>query len=110
MDQKKWPVLAQVLIALGCIGSLMTIVRGFALSDIFLIIFGLAGLIIYWSVYKLKGWSLIGLNIFLSLNIVFNLIAFFIQKGVNPTFIISMCVPVLFLFYFNSASIRQLFK
>ncbi len=110
MDAKKWPVLAQVLIALGCIGSLMSIVRGFSLSDIITIIFGLAGLVIYWSVYKFKGWALIGLNIFLALNIILNLIAFFVQKGANPAFIISMCVPILFLFYFNSSSIRQLFE
>ncbi|MCX5696656.1 MAG: hypothetical protein NTU54_01575 [Candidatus Omnitrophica bacterium] len=109
MDTKKWPVFAQVLIALGCIGSLISVVGGFAQSNIMVIIFGLAGLAIYWNVYRFKKWALIGLNILLSLNMALSLIAIFSQRGIVPVFIISLCLPILLLFYFNSSSIRQLF-
>jgi len=58
MEQKRWPVLAQVLIALGVIGSMMSIVRGFSTQDILGGVLGIAALIIYWNVYKFKKWAL----------------------------------------------------
>lgn len=109
MDVKKWPVLAQVLIALGCIGSLMSIVRGLSQQDIVLIIFGIAGLVIYWSVYKIKNWALIGLNIFLSLNILLNLINFFSKGGMTLS-IFAVGFSMLLLGYFNSPKVKELFK
>jgi hypothetical protein len=110
MSEKKWPVFGQILIALGCIGSVIGVAGGIIQRNIAVLIFSLAAALIYWNVYKFKGWAKIGLNIFLSLNILFNLLAFFVQKGVNLVFIISMCMPILFLFYFNSGQIRRLFK
>ena len=58
MEQKRLPVLAQVLIALGVIGSMMSIVRGFSTQDILGGVLGIAALIIYWNVYKFKKWAL----------------------------------------------------
>ena len=109
MEDKKWPVLAQVLIALGVIGSLMSVVRGFSTQDILGAILGIAALIIYWSVYKFKKWALTGLTILLSLTILLNLVSLF--RG-TPILICLMGIGIsaLVLIYFNSAKVKELFQ
>jgi hypothetical protein len=109
MEDKKWPVLGQVLIALGVIGSLMSIVRGFSTQDILGGILGIAALVIYWSVYKFKKWALTGLTILLSLTILLNLVGLF--RG-TPILICIMGIVIsaVVLMYFNSAKIKELFQ
>lgn len=108
MDTKKWPIIAQILIALGVIGSLRSIVGGLSQSDTLGVISGIVGLLIYWNVYKIKSWALIGLSILLSLNILLSLINIF--KGESlPISLIVVGFSALVLIYFNSAKIKTLF-
>ncbi len=108
MDAKKWPVLAQVLIALGCINGLRGIIGGWAGQSIVDSIFGIAGLIIFWSVYKFKYWALIGLTILLSLNILSMILNMF--GGTPPAMgIIMVAFNGLIIYYFNSKAIKNLF-
>lgn len=81
MDSKKWPILAQVLIALGIIASLMNIVRGLLQKNILSLLLSIIGIVIWWSVYKFKKWALAGISIFLSLNIILTLIGFLSKIG-----------------------------
>lgn len=108
MDVKKWPVLAQILIALGCFGGLRGIIGGLSSQNVLDVIFGIAALAIFWSVYKFKTWALKSLIIFLSLNILFMIIS--ILRGMPPV----IGVTVIFLngfiiYYFNSKEIKELF-
>lgn len=108
MDRKKWPVLAQILIALGCIGGLRGIIGGLSSSSVVDIIFGMAGLVIFWSVYKFKPWALLGLTVLLSLNILFMIFNMF--GGMPPVMgIIIITVNGLIIYYFNSKTIKELF-
>ena len=52
MQEKKWPVLAQVLIGLGCLGGLRGILSGLFQQDWITGIFGLAALVIFWCFYR----------------------------------------------------------
>jgi len=108
MDNKKWPVLAQILIGLGVIGGLMNIIGGLYQKNIIMVIAGIAGLVIYWNVYKFKKWALIGLNILLSLSIALTLIS--IGKMPNLILFVAIIYPALVLIYFNSAKIKELFR
>lgn len=108
MENKKWPILAQILIGLGVIGSLLNFIQGITQRYILGIIFGILGIVIYWSVYKLKKWALIGLNILLSLNIIFTL--FYIKIAPISISLIVIIITVLIIVYFNSAKIKQLFS
>ena len=108
METKKWPVLAQILIALGCIGGLMGIARGFSNTGVLDIIFGIAGLVIFWNIYKFKPWALKGLTILLALNIIFMLFSIF--YGVPLLMgIIAITLNGFIIYYFNSAKIKVLF-
>ena len=107
MDTKKWPVLGQILIGLGVIGGLMNIAMGLSQKNIIMIIAGIIGIVTYWSVYKLKRWALIGLNILLSLSIAFTLVN--IGKMPNLILFVAIIYPALVLIYFNSAKIKELF-
>ena len=108
MDTKKWPVLGQILIGLGVIGGLMNITGGVWQKNILMIIAGIVGLVIYWSVYKFKKWALIGLNILLSLSIAFTLV----NIGKMPTLILLVAIiyPLLLIMYFNSTKVKELFR
>ncbi len=108
MGTKKWPIIAQVLIALGVIGSLRNIVGGLSQPDTLGVISGIIGLLIYWNVYKIKSWALAGLNILLSLNIFLSLTNIF-KGGLLPISLIVVGFSVLVLIYFNSTKIRTLF-
>lgn len=107
MDTKKWPVLGQILIALGVIGGLMNIALGLSQKNILMIIAGIVGLVIYWNLYKFEKWALIGLNILLSLSIAFTLV----NIGKMPTLILLVAIiyPLLLIIYFNSVKIKELF-
>ncbi len=107
MDTKKWPVLGQILIGLGVIGGLMNIALGLSQKNILVIIAGIVGLVIYWGVYKLKKWALIGLNILLSLSIALTLVN--IGKMSTLILLVAIIYPALVLIYFNSAKIKELF-
>ena len=107
MDTKKWPVLGQILIGLGVIGGLMNIAMGLSQKNIIMIIAGIIGIVTYWSVYKLKRWALIGLNILLSLSIALTLTS--IGKMPNLILFVAIIYPALVLIYFNSAKIKELF-
>ena len=107
MENKKWPVLGQILIGLGVIGGLMNIVLGLSHKNILVIIVGIVGLVIYWNLYKFKKWALIGLNILLSLSIALTLVN--IGKTPNLILFVAIIYPALVLIYFNSAKIKELF-
>ncbi|MDP2940012.1 MAG: hypothetical protein Q8O13_08040 [Candidatus Omnitrophota bacterium] len=108
MDAKKWSILAQILIALGCLSGLRGIIWGLSNKSVLDIIFGLAGLIIFWSVYKFKTWALTGLTVVLSLNIIFTLFGIF---GGLPLIIgvIVIALNGFIIYYFNSQTIKNLF-
>lgn len=108
MDSKKWPIFAQILIALGCIGGIRGILGGAMNSSILDFVFGIAILVIFWCVYKFKSWALMGLTIVLSLHIIFMLISIF--RG--TPIILGIIVIVLngsIIYYFNSQTIKNLF-
>jgi len=109
MENKKWPVLAQILIGLGVIGALMNITNGLSQQNILQMTLGIAGLIIYWSIYRFKKWALIGFNILLPYSILSFLLA---NIGRIPTLnlLIAISIPVFILIYFNLAKIRELFR
>ena len=108
MENKKWPILAQILIGLLFICSLMYFVGGLFNKNIPAIITGIVFFIIILNLYSFKKWALIVLNILLSLNITTVLI----NLGKMPTlnFFVAISYPVLVLIYFNSAKIRELFR
>jgi len=115
MPNKKWPVFAQLLIAIGVISSLRYIILSFLngvfLQDIFGILYSIVGLVIYWSIYKLKKWALIGLNILLSFNIFLNLISFLNRSRPTLNCSIGIIFSVLMLIYFNfDKRIKKLFS
>lgn len=105
MSKKKWPVFAQLLIAIGVISSLRYIILSFLngvfLQDIFGILYSIVGIVIYWSIYKLKKWALIGLNILLSLNIVINLMSLLNKSRPTLNCAIGIVFSVFMLIYFN---------
>jgi len=109
MDTKKWPTLAQVLIALGCIGGLMGIARGLAEKNVLAIVFGIAALVIFWSVYQFKPWALKGLTILLSLDILFVVVSIFIGGVPVVIGVIVLGIKGLILYYFNTKPIKALF-
>lgn len=101
MDTKKWPILAQVLIASGIFGSIAGVLKGLLGNDIVGLILGIAGIVIFWSFYKFKKWALTGINILLSLNILLNLITLFSTTG-GMIYFVGICYSVLVLVYFNT--------
>lgn len=109
MDTKKWPTLAQVLIALGCIGGLMGITRGLAEKNMIEIVFGIAGLVIFWGVYQFKPWALKGLTILLSLDILFAVVSTFTGGVPVVLGVIALGIKGMILYYFNSKPIKALF-
>lgn len=109
MNTKKWPVLAQILIALGCIGGLAGIIRGLSSKGVLDAIFGITGLIIFWNVYKFKPWALKGLTILLALNIIFMLFNIFYGTPLIVG-IIAIALNGFIIYYFNSAVIKVLFS
>lgn len=109
MDNKKWPVLAQVLIALGLIGPGIGLVGTILTKSIPGVILSLAGLIVYWNFYQFKKWAKTGVNIFLVLNIISNLIMAF-QGTKSSMYVVGVAFSVLVLVYFNSSSIKALFE
>lgn len=109
MDVRKWPILAQIIIALGCLGGIRGIIWGLSNRSILDAILGLAGLVIFWCVYKFKAWALIGVTVILSLNIIFTILSIF--NGFSP--IVGIIVIVLngfIIYYFNSQVIKKLFN
>lgn len=114
MNSKKWPGLAQLMIAIGVISSLryiiLSILSGMLLQDTFGLLYSIAGLVIFWSVYKLKSWAVVGLNIFLSVTIVLNLISFLNAMRPPLSCAIGIVFSVLMLAYFNSKKIKELFN
>ncbi|HSV43089.1 MAG TPA: hypothetical protein VLJ10_00915 [Candidatus Bathyarchaeia archaeon] len=109
MNTKKWSTLAQVLIALGCVGGLMGIARGLADKNILSIVFGIASFVIFWSVYQFKPWALKGLTILLSLDILFVVVSI-VTGGVPVVLgVIALGIKGMILYYFNSKPIKVLF-
>lgn len=108
MDTKKWPLLAQILIGLGIISSLVNIYEGLLLKNLLGIVVGIIGLLIYWYVYKFKKWALIVLNILLSLSIAMALVS--IGKIPKLILFVAIIYPASLLLYFNSTKIRELFR
>jgi predicted membrane channel-forming protein YqfA (hemolysin III family) len=116
---KKWPVLAQLIIAIGvlngigylAIATLYGLEKGFKGYTYYFLTFllGIAGIIIYWNFYKLKKWAITGLNIYLSISIVLFMLSFFSKAPdvLMSSFGIVFLVSVLI--YFNSKKIRNLF-
>lgn len=109
MDLKRWPILAQVLLGLGCIGSLRNIAAGWVGHDYFNILIGLGGFFIFWSVYKFKSWAPLGLTIFLSLNILVLILGILGGFPIVVAFI-SIAINGFTIYYFNSAKIKTLFQ
>ncbi len=108
---KKWPVLAQVLIGLGCIGGLLG-VGGLLFSkekDIIHGIMGVAGIVIWWNLYKFKPWALLALTILYVVSILFGIFALF--QGAPLVFvIIGIVFQGLIIWYFNSPPVRTLMQ
>lgn len=109
MDAKKWPILAQILIALGCVSGFRGIIGGLVDRSILDIILGIVGLVIFWNVYKLKPWALTGLTIFLSVNILFVIVNILIGAPVIIGVIVA-ALNGLIIYYFNSPRIKILFS
>ena len=106
---KKWPVLASIIIALGVVSSLGGIVTGFSGGDILSVVISVAGLAIFWSVYKFKSWALMALTVLLSLKILLTI--FYIVGGMSIGLgVFSIIFSALIIFYFNSSQVKALFK
>lgn len=112
MRIKKWPILAQIIIALGLLISLHSVIMGIlAISNvarILNILYGFAGLAIFWSVYKFEHWALTGLNILLSVKISSVIILVFMGLKLSAA-IFAIIITALIVFYFNSSEIKKLF-
>ncbi len=107
MEPKKWPIFAQILIALGLISSILSILHGLSDRDILNVVFGAAGIVIFGAFYKFKSWALIGLNILLGLKILFLLIA--VLSGFPLLFgLIVINITGFVIYYFNTPSIKKL--
>jgi hypothetical protein len=108
MEIKKWPVLAQVLIALGFLGGLRGVVAGLSHQSILDMLFGIVGMFIFWNVYKLKPWALKALTVLISLNILF--LAVSVLAGFPILLaIVMITLNGLIIYYFNSKEIKNLF-
>ncbi len=108
MDTKKWPVLAQILIALGCIGGIRGVILGIMQTAVLDILFGVLQLFIFWNLYKFKPWSIKALTILLSLNI-FSAVYLIIIGAPIFTALLSILLNGLIIYCFNSSKIKTLF-
>jgi len=108
MDQKNWPLLAQFIIGLGIIGSILGVISGINHHDLVNLILGTAGILIFWNLYMFRLWALIGLNALLALKIGAVIVNLF--KGLPLIVAIpSLIITGLIIYYFNSPKIKKLF-
>ena len=109
MENKKWPVLASIIIALGVVSSLGGILTGFSGRGILNTVISVVGLVIFWSVYKFKSWALMALTVLFSLKI---LLTIFYIVGGMPIGLgaFSIIFSALIIFYFNSSQVKALFR
>ena len=110
MESKKWPILAQCIIAWGLIVTgTRNIVLGISKDDWIYLGIGFVAFVIFWNVYRRKQWALVGLNLLLSFNIL-SVGSFMFMKRIN---FIEGIVPIIVcsvtLYYFNSKTIKALF-
>ena len=107
--EKKWPVLAQVLIGFGCIGGMQGIGQLLFSKDIISGILGGASLVIWLNLYKFKSWALLALTILYVASILFGIFSLF--QGAPLAFvIIAIVFQGLTIWYFNSPSVRTLMQ
>lgn len=55
--QQRWPVLAQIIIALGFGGGLISAWAGFSHQNWMVAAFGLLSAFLFWSFYQFKPWA-----------------------------------------------------
>lgn len=55
--ERRWPILAQILMALGCGGGLISAWAGFSHQNWLVGIFGLVSAFLFWSFYQFKPWA-----------------------------------------------------
>lgn len=108
METKKWPVLAQILIGLGCIGGIRGVFLGITQMGIFDIAFGILQLFIFWNLYKFRPWSVKALTVLLSLNILSAVYLILIGMPIF-TAVFIIVLNGMIIYYFNSSKIKALF-
>lgn len=80
----------------------------FIVTGILNMLYGYAGLVIFWNVYKFEPWALTGLNVLLSVKILSVIILVFMGLKLSAAIIV-ISTTILILFYFNSSEIKKLF-
>jgi len=107
---KRWPILAQIIIALGCGGGLISIWAGVTQQNWLVAAFGLICTVIFWSFYQLQPWAPRAINALLIGLLISDVMT--IALGMVQV-VMGICVVVfraLMLFYFNSPRIKSLFE
>ena len=108
MDPKKWPILAQILIGLGCIGGLRGVFFGIMQTAILDLLFGVLQLFIFWNLYKFRPWSIKAVTILFSLNI-FSAVYLILIGAPIMTGLVIIALNGFIIYYFNSLKIKALF-
>ena len=107
---KRWPIIAQIIIALGCGGGVISLWAGLNQKNWLVAAFGLITTFIFWSFFQLRDWApravnalLLGLLITDILTVAFGMV----------DVMIGVCALVfrgLILYYFNTKEIKTLFE
>lgn len=108
METKKWPILAQVLIGLGCVGGLRGIFIGITEAAILDLLFGALQLFIFWNLYRFRPWSIKAVTILFSLNILSAVYLILIGAPILTGAVI-LALNGFIIYYFNSRKIKALF-
>jgi hypothetical protein len=108
--QKQWPVLAQILIGLGCVGGIFSLFAGVSYHHWLVAIMGLVSLSIFYFFYKLKSWAQIGVSVILSSIIIFDILAIISREIPLGVGIFVVLFRGSILYYFNSKKINELFE
>ncbi|GEM_PF-6612594 len=116
VEERKWPVPAQIILALGCLAGVGGVVGGLLRGSIPGVLVSLALFIIYWGAYMFQRWAWRAISILIVINIAGMLAGLLFDSGMSVNIVtvgvvvIALAVNALLLWYFNSRGIRALFE
>jgi hypothetical protein len=108
--EKKWPVLAQIIIGLGCISGIMGTIAALAMANFFMLVIGVGTFYIFWAFYKFKPWAHQGVSILLTAIIIFDIFSTSMNK-VPPAYgLAGVAFRGLILYYLHTPRIKGMFE
>jgi hypothetical protein len=107
---KRWPVLAQILIALGCGGGIISAWVGVNQKNMIIVGLGLLTAGIFWFFYQLKPWAQHAVNGLLAVLIFTDGLSVILKEVNLSTGVMVMIFRGLILYYFNTKEIKALFE